>query len=89
MVSMVGEYADVGLMYLFLFAGVLSVNLGVMNLLPIPALDGSRLVFLLVEAIRRKPIDRDKEAMVNFVGFVLLMTLMLVVTFCDIERLIK
>ena len=60
-----------------------------MNLLPIPALDGSRLVFLLVEAIRRKPIDRDKEAMVNFVGFVLLMTLMLVVTFCDIERLIK
>ena len=89
MVSMVGEYADVGLMYLFLFAGVLSVNLGVMNLLPIPALDGSRLVFLLVEGIRRKPIDRDKEAMVNFVGFVLLMTLMLVVTYCDIERLIK
>ncbi len=89
MVSMVGEYADVGLMYLFLFAGVLSVNLGVMNLLPIPALDGSRLVFLLIEGIRRKPIDRDKEAMVNFVGFVLLMTLMLVVTYCDIERLLK
>lgn len=89
MVSMVGQYANVGLMYLFLFAGVLSVNLGVMNLLPIPALDGSRLVFLLVEGIRRKPIDRDKEAMVNFVGFVLLMTLMLVVTYCDIERLLK
>lgn len=88
MVSMVGEYVDVGLMYLFLFAGILSINLGVMNLLPIPALDGARLVFLVIEGIRRKPIDRNKEAMVHFVGFVLLMTLMLVVTYCDIERLI-
>lgn len=87
MVTLVGEYADVGLMYLFLFAGILSVNLGIMNLLPIPALDGSRLVFLAIEGIRRKPVDRDKEAMVNFIGFVLLMTLMLVVTYFDIERL--
>lgn len=89
MVSMVGEYADVGLMYLFLFAGMLSVNLGVMNLLPIPALDGARLVFLLIEAVRRKPIDRDKEAMVHMVGFVLLMTLMLVITYFDINKLIS
>ncbi|MBQ3180203.1 MAG: RIP metalloprotease RseP [Firmicutes bacterium] len=89
MVSMVGEFADVGLIYLFLFAGILSVNLGVMNLLPIPALDGSRLVFLAIEGIRRKPIDRDKEAMVHLVGFVLLMMLMGVVTYLDIERLLQ
>ncbi len=89
MVSMVDEFANVGLIYLFLFAGILSVNLGVMNLLPIPALDGSRLVFLLIEGIRRKPIDRDKEAMVHMVGFALLMSLMVIVTFMDIERLIQ
>lgn len=89
MVTLVGEYADVGLMYLFLFAGMLSVNLGVMNLLPIPALDGARLLFLLVEAVRRKPVDRDKEAMVNMIGFMLLMGLMLLVTYFDITKLIE
>lgn len=89
MVGMVGEFADVGLIYLFLFAGILSVNLGVMNLLPIPALDGSRLVFLAIEGIRRKPIDREKEAMVHLVGFVLLMMLMGIVTYLDIERLLQ
>ena len=78
-----------GLMYLFLFAGILSTNLGVMNLLPIPALDGARIVFLIIEGIRHKPIDRNREAMVHFVGFVLLMTLMLVITYCDIERLLS
>jgi regulator of sigma E protease len=88
-VSLVGQYANVGFMYLFLFAGILSINLGVMNLLPIPALDGSRLVFLLIEGIRRKPIDRDKEAMVHFVGFMLLLALMVVVTYLDIEKLIR
>ena len=89
MVSLVDEYASVGLMYLFLFTGMLSVNLGVMNLLPFPALDGARLVFLLIEAVRRRPIDRDKEAMVHFVGFVLLMLLTLVVTYFDISKLIS
>lgn len=89
MVTLVGEYANVGLMYLFLFAGMLSVNLGVMNLLPIPALDGARLLFLLVEAVRRKPVDRDKEAMVNMIGFMLLMGLMLLVTYFDITKLIE
>lgn len=89
MVTLVDEYANVGLMYLFLFAGMLSVNLGVMNLLPIPALDGARLVFLLIEAVRRKPIDRDKEAMVHLVGFALLMALMVVITYFDIDRLIS
>ena len=67
---------------------LISANLGVMNLLPIPALDGGRLVFLIIEAIRGKPIDPDKEGRVHFAGFVLLMILMVVVLFNDILRII-
>ena len=55
---------------------LLSVNLGVMNLLPLPALDGGRLVFLIIEAIRGKPVPPEKEGMVHFAGFVVLMILM-------------
>ena len=67
---------------------LLSANLGVMNLLPIPALDGGRLVFLIIEAIRRKPIPPEKEGMVHFAGFVLLMGFMVLVCFNDITRLL-
>ena len=56
-----------------------SANLGVMNLLPLPALDGGRLVFLIVEAIRRKRVDPEKEGYVHLVGIVLLLLLMVVV----------
>lgn len=66
---------------------LLSANLGVMNLLPIPALDGGRLVFLLIEAVRRKPVSQDKEGFVHFVGYVLLMVLMVVILFNDIRKL--
>jgi regulator of sigma E protease len=69
------------------FGILLSANLGVMNLLPLPALDGGRLVFLLLEVLRRKPIDREKEGMVHFVGFALLMALMVFVLFNDIRKL--
>lgn len=65
---------------------LLSVNLGIMNLLPIPALDGGRLLFLVIEAIRRKKIPQDKEAVVNLIGFVLLIILMIVVFFNDIKN---
>lgn len=65
---------------------LLSVNLGIMNLLPIPALDGGRLLFLLIEAVRRKKIPQDKEALVNVIGFVLLILLMVVVFFNDIKN---
>ncbi|MBM7647095.1 regulator of sigma E protease [Bacillus ectoiniformans] len=78
--------AKSGILYLAKWAGVLSINLGIMNLLPIPALDGGRLMFFLVEAVRGKPIDRRKEGMVHFVGFALLMLLMIVVTWNDIQR---
>lgn len=66
---------------------MLSVSLGIMNLLPLPALDGGRLIFILIEAVRGKPLDREKEGVVHFIGFALLMILMIVVLFNDIQRL--
>lgn len=80
-----------GYFYAFLnmlnWAIMLSANLGVMNLLPIPALDGGRLVFLAVEAIRGKPIDPNKEGFVHMIGIILLFGLMFVVMFNDIRKL--
>lgn len=69
------------------FGVLISANLGVMNLLPIPALDGGRLVFLIVEAVRRKRVPPEKEGMVHFAGFALLMVLMVVVMYNDILKL--
>ena len=66
----------------------LSANLGVMNLLPIPALDGGRLIFLLVEVVRRKRVDPEKEGMVHFVGLMILMVLMVFVLFNDIRNIL-
>lgn len=66
---------------------LLSANLGVMNLLPIPALDGGRLVFLFAEAVRRKRVSPEKEGYVHFIGFALLMAFMAFVFYNDIRRL--
>ena len=66
---------------------LITANLGIMNLLPIPALDGGRLVFLIIEAIRRKRIPPEKEGMVHFAGFALLMALMVFVMYNDIMKL--
>lgn len=70
-----------------LLAVVISINLGVMNLLPIPGLDGSRLIFCAWEAIFRKPVNRNVEGMIHFVGLVALMGLMLLLTYKDIMAL--
>ena len=67
---------------------LLTANLGVMNLLPLPALDGGRLVFLIIEAVRGKRVPPEKEGMVHFAGFVLLMALMVVIMFNDILKLV-
>lgn len=67
---------------------VISMNLGVMNLLPLPALDGGRIVFLLIEAVRRKPLSPRVEGAIHFAGIVVLMGLMLLVTIKDIIGLI-
>ena len=80
-----------GIFYVFInmlnFSILLSANLGVMNLLPLPALDGGRLVFLLIEAVRRKKVDPQKEGMVHFVGIMILMGLMVLIMFNDIRKL--
>ena len=70
-----------------MWTAILSINLGIVNLLPLPALDGGRLLFVGLEGVRGKPIDPQKEGIVHFIGFALLMLLMLVVTWNDIQRL--
>jgi regulator of sigma E protease len=65
---------------------LLSVNLGIMNLLPVPALDGGRFLFLLIEVVRRKKIPADKEAIVNLIGFALVIVLMVFVFANDIKN---
>ncbi len=94
-VSEIGRVVDAsksdGLLYVVLnlinWCILLSANLGVMNLLPLPALDGGRLMFLFLEVLRGKPIDREKEGMVHLVGIILLMILMVVVFFNDIRNI--
>ncbi|MCR5667017.1 MAG: RIP metalloprotease RseP [Eubacterium sp.] len=68
---------------------LLSANLGVINLLPLPALDGGRILFIIIEAIRRKRIDPNKEGIVHFIGFMILIVFIVVVMFNDIRKLIE
>ncbi|MDQ1913346.1 RIP metalloprotease RseP [Paenibacillus sp. GD4] len=88
-VEFTSEQVKAGLPYYINWAALMSLYLGIFNLLPFPALDGSRLVFLLFEAVRGKPVDPNRESMVHFVGFAMLMLLMIAVTYNDILRLIK
>ncbi len=76
-----------GFLTIILWVTMLSANLGVMNLLPLPALDGGRLLFLIIEAIRRKKIDPKKEGFVHMIGIVLLLALMVIIMFNDIRKL--
>ena len=80
-----GSYAW---LYVLNLIALLTINLGVFNLLPIPALDGGRLFFMIIELIRRKPIPPEKEGMVHAVGMLLLLALVVYVSFNDIMRLI-
>ena len=89
-VQLVAEQTQQGGLEMFLYLLVLiSINLGLMNLLPIPGLDGSRLIFMLIEAIRRKPVEQRVEAMIHFGGYVLLLGLMLFFTFKDVVRIFQ
>lgn len=87
-VSAMSTVAKTGIADLLFFAGFLAVNIGVMNLLPLPALDGGRIFFVLWEIIFRRPIPRDKEGYVHAIGFILLIGLMIFATWNDIVRLI-
>ena len=68
---------------------LISASLGIMNLLPIPAMDGGRLVFMLIEVVRGKPIPAEKEGMIHFVGLILLFGLIILLTFNDMSNLVK
>ena len=84
----IGQATSLGMDYLLNLVTFITINLGIFNLLPFPALDGGRFVFLVVEAIRRKPIPPEKEGMVHFIGLALFMLLTVVVTFSDIKKLL-
>lgn len=94
-IGTIGEVSTYGETFLDHLTSVLSlssfitINVGIFNLLPLPALDGGRLIFLIVEAIRRKPLNPEHEGMVHFIGLALLFLLMILVTFQDILRLIQ
>lgn len=88
MVSIVGEAVNFGIGTLIQFAAILSLNLGIINLLPIPALDGSRLVFLAIEGIRGRPVNPAKENFIHFIGLVVLLGLMVLITYQDVWRIL-
>ena len=88
-VNAIGDSVSQGAWNVVSMLAILSVNFGLLNLLPIPALDGSRLLFLTIEAVRGIPVRADKELLVNMVGMLALMALMLYVTYNDILHLIN
>ena len=83
----VGDAAALGFSYLVMFTAIISVNLGVINLIPFPALDGGRIFVVIIEAIIRRPVSPKYINVINLVGFVLLMALMVFVTYKDILKL--
>lgn len=87
-VGLVGDAAAFGLTALMTFVAIISLNLAVINMLPVPALDGGRLVFVAIEAVLGREIDPVWSSRINFVGFVLLMLLMVTVTYSDITKLL-
>ncbi|HEY0221183.1 MAG TPA: M50 family metallopeptidase, partial [Candidatus Paceibacterota bacterium] len=86
--GVVGQASDLGFVYLLMITTLISINLAIINLLPFPALDGGRLLFVFIEAISRKTISPKFVKITNTVGFVLLLILMLVVTGHDILKLL-
>jgi regulator of sigma E protease len=83
---MTRQVSDLGFLYLLQFTAILSVNLGVLNILPIPALDGGRIFFVLIEMIKGSPVSQRAEQWIHSVGFMALLLLMLVVTIYDFSR---
>jgi regulator of sigma E protease len=80
------QMSDLGISYLLQFAALLSINLGIINILPIPALDGGRILFILIEKLKGSPVSRRTESMIHQVGFILLLLLMLFVTVRDFSQ---
>ena len=81
-----GQVVALGWPYLFQFVALLSLSLAIMNVLPIPALDGGRLAFLLIERFRRKPIDQRTEQTIHAIGFYVLLALIVAISIRDVQR---
>lgn len=86
-VNLVGDASSSGIAYILFFTALISINLAVINVLPFPALDGGRLLFIFIESIIRRPISPKVQNTFNAVGFTLLILLMVVVTFSDVMKL--
>ena len=86
-ITIIGDATSYGFRSLLLLTAYLSINLAIVNLLPLPALDGSRLVFLAVEGIRRRPINPNWEGRIHFIGLMLLFGLMIILTYSDLVRI--
>ena len=87
-VKLTGQFAQLGFISLLQFAAFLSLNLGLINLFPIPALDGGHFIFLAIEAIRRKPLNRRALEIIHMMGFALLISIMVLVTYKDIVNVL-
>jgi len=86
-ISLVGDATKLGFVYLLTFTALISINLAIINLLPFPALDGGRIIFVIIESITKRPINPKIAGSLNTVGFALLILLMLIITYRDILRL--
>ncbi|MGO1367925.1 MAG: RIP metalloprotease RseP [Senegalia sp. (in: firmicutes)] len=86
-VQLIGETTRYGFLSVLNLAAFININLGFFNLLPVPALDGSRILFILIELLRGKPLDPEKEGIIHFIGFAILMALMIFISYNDLGRL--
>lgn len=87
MVQVIGQAVQVGLETILTIVAIITINLGIFNLLPLPALDGGRIVFALLEMVARRKINRDVENLIHTLGFFLLLGLLVFITFVDVTRL--
>jgi regulator of sigma E protease len=86
---MTKQFTALGLIYVLQFAAILSINLGIINAFPFPALDGGRILFILIEKIKGSPVSHKTEQLFHSIGFLLLILLMLFITFRDVLKFIK
>lgn len=84
--TLTGQAARVGFSYLLQFVAMISVNLAVLNIIPFPALDGGRVLILIIEKIKRSPVHRRTEGLINAIGFYLLVMLMIYITYKDVSK---
>ena len=85
--NVTGQAARLGFTHLLQFMALLSLNLAVLNILPLPALDGGRILFLLIEKIKGRPVRREVEALIHNIGFLLLIALVIFITYKDVVKL--